>query len=928
MKKLPAAVLLCAVLFVLASFSVRADGGFVFAKSDNGGSYILTSYNGGAAEAVIPGEYNGLPVSKIAANAFSGSVSTYKIVIPASVTEIEPGAFDGMASLHEFEAAGNYTAVGGALFTKDRKTLVRYPQALEGKYTVPDGTAVGDRAFTGSALSYVDAKGASSIGDHAFYLSEIKNADLSAKLSFIGAHAFEKSALVTVTVPGATSVAGYAFSNCSSLEYADLKNAEITGEGVFYGDISLLAVSYPARMTEVFDLTFAGCLSLVTAPTGEKTERIGEKAFFGCASLEYASCGGASYNDGSFGLCSVIPDDKSYVKVPSAPDAITLAVGRSYRLFNGGEYDVFTSSHIVRSDNGVITALYEGEAFVYVVSRRGGDCKAVRVTVSDGDGIIESDHPYDTGRQSFSYTVSGSPKRIAVTFSSSDMLTESDSITVYDKNGNSYGTFTGGRLAGKTLFLDGDRIRIELTSVTGGSYGFRVVSAVPADSLTKIKTISVSPSVSINEGEEYALSPVISPSGAFPSELLYVSSDSSVAKVSADGTVRGVGGGAAVITVYSSFYGVSAECAVTVNGRDTGDFEYEIRENKAFITGYNGFDRSCVIPDTVDGYTVYGIADGAFSYGNIKSVFIPSTVCVIESRAFDGCSSLTAFDVAEDNPAYSSSGAALYDKDKTTLIKAAGGVKGVLDVGYAENIMPGAFSYCFGIEEIVLPAGLKNVSGAAFRYCTALKRITADGENYLSVDGVLYTSDSKTLVFFPADMNVHTYTVIPQAENIGEYAFSGASALVGLVLPENVRAIDGKALCEAFSLSDVKVNTNNRFYSVKDGCLLENGALKFVPKTTRGVFTVPGSVGEILPFALYNCSLISEVVFPSRIVSVGEYAFGNCTKLFDLFLPESVKKIGYDTFENDTAMTRKHDRYVSVVVPGRGRKRLSRAYIL
>ena len=896
------AILLTAV-FAVCAFS--ADG-VEYRLSDNKDYYTLVSYTKNEAEAKISSAYNGLPVKKIAAGAFSGNISTYKIVIPDSITEIEAVAFSAMPSLYEFEAAGAYTVSDGALYTADKKTLVRYPEAKTGSYTVPSGVTVYAHAFSGSALTSLDASGATSIGEYAFYSANIKSVTLSSGLKSIKAHAFEKSAIEKIEVPGKTSVSEYAFSNCEKLVYADLQNASLDGAGVFNGCTSLLAVSYPADQTNVPSYTFCGCTSLVTAPAGKNTDRIDGKAFYGCVSLKYAAVGSANVAGDAFGLCdNVVVTSKTYKAVSVQSSDVTLKVGKTATAYTDDEYDLFTVLDIISLDRGVIRAVSEGEAEVYAVSRRGGDCKVINVTVSDGPAVIQSNHPYDTGKFSYTYTVSGNPSRIAVTFSSSDCVSPSDSIAVYDKDNNCYGFFMGGKLAGKTLFIDKDTVRVEIVSLTGGSYGFRVVSAVPVSSLTAITGISLEQSLTLKPGEYRALSPAVTPDGAFPDELIYITADRDVVTVSADGVLFAVGEGETDVAVYSSFYGVSAVCRVKVEkkGSDFPEFDYVVKNGGAFITNYTGSERNCVIPAMIDGRSVLGIESGAFFYKSIKSVNIPSSVYSISADAFDGCTSLTEFKVAATNMMYSTDGKSLMSRDKTVLYKVACGLSGTYKVpDTVREIREGAFACCFKIEAVELGANTAAISVKAFRGASALKRITADNSSFLSVDGVLYTADKKTLVFCPPAMNVHTYTVAATAEKIGAYAFSGAQ-ISGIIIPASVSDIDATAFFEAYFLDNITVNSSNKKYTVSGGALYENGALKFVPKTYEGEFTVPDTVTNILPYAFYNCGMTDGIVFGTRLSTVGDYAFGNCRSLSRLYLPETVTSVGYDAFYNDDLLS-------------------------
>ena len=65
-----------------------------------------------------------------------------KLEIPADVVFLFPGTFAAlnMNGVSEYTVAPDnprYTAINGALFTKDLRTLVAFPPAKNGEYTVP-----------------------------------------------------------------------------------------------------------------------------------------------------------------------------------------------------------------------------------------------------------------------------------------------------------------------------------------------------------------------------------------------------------------------------------------------------------------------------------------------------------------------------------------------------------------------------------------------------------------------------------------------------------------------------------------------------------------------------------------------------------------------------------------------------------------------
>lgn len=78
---------------------------------------------------------------------------------------------------------------------------------------------------------------------------------------------------------------------------------------------------------------------------------------------------------------------------------------------------------------------------------------------------------------------------------------------------------------------------------------------------------------------------------------------------------------------------------------DAPRFLYTVTNGKATITGYTGNETRLVIPSAIDGYAVYGIADGAFSSRTLKSVTLSSGICRIDWFAFCECENLESVTV-------------------------------------------------------------------------------------------------------------------------------------------------------------------------------------------------------------------------------------------------------------------------------------------
>lgn len=119
-----------------------------------------------------------------------------------------------------------------------------------------------------------------------------------------------------------------------------------------------------------------------------------------------------------------------------------------------------------------------------------------------------------------------------------------------------------------------------------------------------------------------------------------------------------------------------------------------------------------------------------------------------------------------------------------------------------EYIGRGAFVGCL-ISEIYIHKNVKIIGERAFAR-GRLQKITVDvaNKNYSEEDGVLFSKDKKTLIYFPSGKNNREYIVPQGVKIIGEYAFEN-SKLEELVIPQSVQYFANKALIFCYSLKRI-----------------------------------------------------------------------------------------------------------------------------
>lgn len=210
--------------------------------------------------------------------AFGETTGITSVTIPASVTEIYEGAFAAseIATINVASGNANYKSIDGVLFNKSGTTLLVYPSAKSGAYTIPASvTTIGVDAFA--------------------YATAITSVTLSANVANIGEGAFSWSTLAAINVVASNqtfkSIDGVLFSKdgATLVLYPTTKAGSYTipadvtaiGDSAFEDAISLTAFVLPAGVTVIGEEAFAGATSLtsVTFEPGSKLTSIGEQAF-------------------------------------------------------------------------------------------------------------------------------------------------------------------------------------------------------------------------------------------------------------------------------------------------------------------------------------------------------------------------------------------------------------------------------------------------------------------------------------------------------------------------------------------------------------------------------------------------------------------------------------------------------------------------
>ena len=459
-------------------------------------------------------------------------------------------------------------------------------------------------------------------------------------------------------------------------------------------------------------------------------------------------------------------------------------------------------------------------------------------------------------------------------------------------------------------------------------------------------------SLSLVENSSYTLTIVsVEPLYTTNTNVLFASSDESVATVDENGKITGISEGNAIITVSAADGGgAQALCNVQVT---SGYSEFTIEGT--ILKAYSGNAAVVVVPEEVtDIGTVFmnntyiqkvilpeGITQLAnyafYNCTNLAEINIPANVTTIGNYCFDYCGSLST--VIFEGTALTSIGN--YSFAFTTSLKAIDLPEGLTTIntaafnasGIEEIVMPstlsvigdGAFYYALALHSVTFNEGLENICREAFYGCSSLKEIIIP-DSVTSISRYSVTSAGST------SSNYYTFAYCTSLERvvlgsnvtkIGKYTFYGCSslkeiewggvtALYGyafaacgfeeLTLPEQITSFNTYAFADNVNLKKVYY-----YSSVSQNYLFANcTSLETLIIAGNDYFTEVDNVlytKDMKTLVLYPGGLTqSEFTVPEGVTRIEALAFRENDNLTKVILPESLVSIGHKAFYSCAAL--------------------------
>ena len=275
------------------------------------------------------------------------------------------------------------------------------------------------------------------------------------------------------------------------------------------------------------------------------------------------------------------------------------------------------------------------------------------------------------------------------------------------------------------------------------------------------------------------------------------------------------------------------------------------------------------IPETV---TTIGTA--AFAAYDLTHMHIPASVTKMGRGGVGECPALESITVADGNTHFGVFDGVLMDKAQTRLIcypaKLAGKTYTVPTT--VTSIDGRAFESQAYLTSVTIPASVTELTYRMFYGASSLAEINIDPANpaYCSADGVVYTADKDTLLVYPAGKTTKFYTLDFPVKTIDISAFTHATHLQTVAIPEGVTTIRQSAFYSCTSLREV---------------------------------SFPESITTIELAAFGQCESLESIVLPPNITEVATTLFFQCTSLRSVTIPASVTNIDMTPFVKCPSLT-------------------------
>ena len=442
-------------------------------------------------------------VTTIQDHAFKNCTALKTINWSKSITDIQSYAFENCDALTKLDIPNTVTNIGtGAFYECGGFTDIAVPNSVK---------SLGSKVFENcDALTDVKlGTGITQIPTSCFeHCDALPSVVLPYRVSKVGDNAFKNCVELTeITIPRATtSISTSAFSYLAKMTVYGISGtyAETFAnqQGMKFVDKAVRATNVVLDKTELtlnkgmkYSLTMTVTPAIFTDEVSWKSTNVDVAAIAEDGTVTAKGAGQATIKVtvGDVSATCKVNVVQPVTSIYLNKTALEMTALDTYQLqasvypseANNKEVSWESSDEKVATvdENGLVQAKEKGTAVITAKAKDGSEVsRSCKVTVKNTAYVVtdisklESTHNYENNCSDFwVYTKTGA-SALNITFNSKTALEEDfDYLYVFDKENKQVGKYTGTQLAGKTITVSGDTVKIQLVSDdAGNAWGFKV----------------------------------------------------------------------------------------------------------------------------------------------------------------------------------------------------------------------------------------------------------------------------------------------------------------------------------------------------------------------------------------------------------------------------------------------------------------------
>lgn len=191
------------------------------------------------------------------------------------------------------------------------------------------------------------------------------------------------------------------------------------------------------------------------------------------------------------------------------------------------------------------------------------------------------------------------------------------------------------------------------------------------------------------------------------------------------------------------------------------------------------------------------------------------------------------------------------------------------------------------ITRVIIHEGVTSVSTKAFVSCESLEY-------------AFIPSSMKDIDGFTACSSLKSINLPEGLETIGIQAFCDCDSLKTVIIPSSVNSIGFGAFEWCDSLTEIKVKSNNAYFTDINGVLYNKDKTKIIqyPKAkTQTSYIIPSSVTTVGRDAFEECENLKSIILPEKLTSIEESAFSS-SGIKTIEMPAGVTTISRSAFNS------------------------------